>query len=308
MDIVEQQLHVIKEKLISKDGEVVELHPDAEKQITQDLIYINKVKNKEEKERKKAFYDMQKVKTEFQEFISEELGNFYFNFYKILPDDLANQYKFRFLYLSCFIKHEDKLNRIGKKYQGFILEKELKDFLMLSPKEYCYTKKAFLKYNLIIINDDKTISVNKRYCLKGRLNRKESKQDYTRIFHNGIKELYEKSLSKDHKKIGLLVEMLPYVNYNHNILCFNPKEPDVNFIDPISVKNLCEIIGYSVENQARFKKQLLTIKVNNEYALLITDKGETQTITINPRIYYKGNDLDALKNIINYFIIDKKNI
>lgn len=304
MDILEQQLYVIKESLISKDGEVVELHPDAEKQITQDLIYINKVKNKEEKERKKAFYDMQKAKTEFQEFISEELGNFYFYFYNKIPKDIGKQYKFRFVYLCCYLKYNDPLNRLvigntnGKR---FLLEKELKDLLKLKSRDFSYTKKCLIENNLITINHDKTISVNDKCSLRGTLSKGRKKDDFTRIFKNGIIELYNKSLPTEHKKISLLIEILPFINYNHNILCFNPKEPDNNFVKPMKLNNLCEIIGYNPKNAYRLKRELINIRINNEPAILILEHVDVQLIIVNPKVYYKGDNINDLKLLIDYF-------
>lgn len=306
MDILEQQLYVIKESLISKDGEVVELHPDAEKQITQDLIYINKVKNKEEKERKKAFYDMQKVKTEFQEFISEELGNFYFNFYNKIPKEVERQYKFRFIYLCCYLKYDDPQNRLvigNTKGKRFLLEKELMNILKLKKTEYSYTKRALIQHGLIVINEDKTISINSNYSFKGKLNKKVIRTDFTRIFENSIKEIYEKSLAIEHKRIALLIEFLPYCNYNHNILCYNPEEENINLLNLIDLKDLCVLMGYTRKNYNKFKNELLKITVNKEYAILISLRGKIQIVTINPRIFYKGNNINDLKNIIGYFDI-----
>lgn len=311
MDIVEQQLHVIKEKLISKDGEIIELHPDVIEVLKEDLQYIQIVKNKEEKERKKTFYDMQKVKTEFSEYINKTLGSFYFYFYNKIPKKLSKQYKIRFLYLCCYLKYNDPLNRIviGSTHakKQYVLEKDLMSLLRLKKREYQYTRKILIENNLITINDDKTISLNREYSYKGKLNKKTIKTDFTRIFENGLKEIYEKSLPLEHKKIGLLIEILPFVNYSYNILCVNPKESDINFIKALNIKNLCDIVGYSRNNYTKLKKELLKITINGEPAIMISDTLKNQTITVNPKLYYKGNDLESLQSTINYFYLKNTN-
>lgn len=311
MDIVEQQLHVIKEKLISKDGEIIELHPDVIEVLKEDLQYIQIVKNKEEKERKKTFYDMQKVKTEFSEYINKTLGSFYFYFYNKIPKNLSKQYKIRFLYLCCYLKYNDPLNRIviGNTHakKQYVLEKDLMSLLRLKKREYQYTRKILIENNLITINDDKTISLNREYSYKGKLNKKTIKNDFTRIFENGLKEIYEKSLPSEHKKIGLLIEILPFVNYSYNILCANPEEPDINFIKTLNIKNLCDIVGYSKSNYSKLKKELLKITINEEPAIMISDTLKNQTITVNPKLYYKGNNLESLQSIINYFYLKNTN-
>lgn len=246
--------------------------------------------NKKEEDRKYKYI----IKTEFDECLKNDFGNFYYYFYakcKIEP-----QYKFRFAYLCSYLDYK---NNLGK-----ITEKDLKNILQLSERETLNTKKVLTENKLIIINKDKTISVKKSVAKKGSLKGMQ-KVDFTRIFNNGIKELYENSNPREHKKIALLLEILPYVNYKYNILCRNPQEQERDNLDIINITELCEIVGYNPKNTSRLKKDLFAIKINNEDAFKMVIGGSGNFFITNPRLNYKGNSNEGVKWLQDIFTIRK---
>lgn len=121
------------------------------------------------------------------------------------------------------------------------------------------------------------------------------------MFNNAIKELYETALPKEHKKLALLIDILPYVNLKYNIICKNIEEESIENIKSYTLKELCEIINYDKTHSSRLKSDLLKLKVNNQKVVAITNTSDTEIITINPIVYYKGTDLDDLEYLINIF-------
>lgn len=232
-------------------------------------------------------------------------GGFYFSCYKnLLKLKLDKQYMFRFMYLCTLMNYENKVEFGNAKGDNVLaLEKDLQEILKLSERECRNTKKELIKNKLIIINDDKTISINNKYAVKGDIDKRKLKGS-VRAMEQGIQELYNKAKATEHKKLGLLIELLPYVNFTHNVLCNNPNETDIGKVDPLNLTEVMQLAEY--KNLNRFKKDLLNLTVNDELVAKITETKHGKFIYINPRIFYKGNNVADLKATVNEFIIKKQ--
>ena len=58
-----------------------------------------------------------------------------------------------------------------------------------------------------------------------------------RMMELGVKEIYENAKPIEHKRLSLFIKILPYVNYNYNIICFNPEEGNKDEIRPMDLKD-----------------------------------------------------------------------
>ena len=259
----------------------------------------------EEYKKQQGHAKYMKSKTELDTFIRDNLGGFYFSIYnKLLELPLAPQYRFRFIFLCTHMNYDGKLEYGNGKGDGkLMIEKDLGEVLILSERETINNKKALKELDLITIEDDKTITINKKYAVKGKIGKRDLKGSI-RMMEQGIQELYAKATPKEHKKLALLVEILPYVNFQHNIVCNNPNESDAKNVAPITLTELANMLGYSTTQ--KLKKGLMDIKINNESLIMIATINRKSMIIVNPRVYYKGNNIDALKGIINLFTIADK--
>lgn len=232
-------------------------------------------------------------------------GGFYFSCYKnLLKLKLDKQYMFRFMYLCTLMNYENKVEFGNAKGDNVLaLEKDLQEILKLSKRETINTKNELIKNKLIIVNADKTISINNKYAIKGDIDKRKLKGSI-RMMELGIQELYNKAKATEHKKLGLLIELLPYVNFTHNVLCKNPTETDIGKVDPLNLTEVMQLAEY--KNLNRFKKDLLNLTVNDELVAKITETKHGKFIYINPRIFYKGNNVADLKATVNEFIIKKQ--
>lgn len=248
-------------------------------------------------------------KDDFEILQDKYLGKFYFHFYdELLKLNIDKQYMTRFIYLCTFLDYDNKIHW-GKSNNGLATEKDLKEILNLSKRETINTKNIFKEHKLIFINEDKTITINNKYCKKGNANR--NLRGGIRMFEYGIKELYENSKSIEHKRLGMLMQILPTVNYEYNVLCANPEEKNKSKIIPLNMKDICKIVGYEEKNSKRLQKELIKIRVDNKAVVMVhTTSGmntkETEAISINPQIYYKGHNQHALEYLLMLFdILDK---
>jgi hypothetical protein len=265
-------------------------------------LKTNAKANTEQTEQNKKGIEIRKEISQFEQAIKEKLGQFYFNFYNNIPD-IERQQKFRFLYLCCYLKYND--NRIQiKKDNGMyrlIKEGELMKLLQLKEREYYNTKKSLIDNQLISIDEDKNIIVNDNISFVGKVS-KGTKEDYIRIFKESIKELYKQSLPREHKKLGLFIELLPYIHFKYNIICKNPTCNIIEDVDPLSPKEIGEILKeYSNKNNVMVKKKLLSIHIGNKEAVLYVERFNKKFFAVNPLIYYKGKRIEDLSFLIELF-------
>ena len=298
-DQVDRLKELIKYNSVTKEGECVELDPNAVEYIAQEYIYqeaLNNTKEEEIRKEKAIFY---KNKSEFIQKITGLYGKFYFSFYNNLPD-IPKQYLFRFIYLSTFLKYNDDrlmMKESNERYK-LIYEFELQDILKLSTREYQYTKKALIENKLIKIDNDKTIHINNKLSINGDIG--NTKRDYIRVFNNAIQNIYINSTAKDHKKLFILIELLPYVNYNLNVLCFNPEETQPELINPLTLDDISNILDMYKNNKSKLKTLLLNIFVDGKKAMMINKDYKQEFYMVNPCIYYKGNkskDIELLDKL-----------
>jgi hypothetical protein len=240
---------------------------------------------------------MKAEQTEFQQYLLNCYGSFYFNFYKRFGN-IEKQFLFRFIYLATFMNYDNLLSN-GKR---LLKESDLIDVLKLGKTEFYKTKNYLVDHNFIKIQENKTILVNDKYCKKGRINKTKS-IEVVRMFNDSIRELYEKATPKEHKKLALLIEVLPFINLKFNVICKNPKCEYEENIEPYSMSELCDILGYDKTHASRLKKDLLKLKVNNELVIGIFEKETGKSIYINPSIYYKGIKMDDIKKLQSMFRI-----
>lgn len=250
----------------------------------------------------KRRYEKKKSEDIFKQYIDNYLGAFYFNYYnRIKSLKLEIQYLFRLIYLCTFLDFENNL-RYGIA-NNKMLEKDLQEVLKLGERETRKTKNELLAKKILLTNGKKELSINKKYIIKGNI-RKNSKVVNVRMFEKGIQELYEKATPKEHKKLALLIELLPYLNFKFNVICNNVKAENIKEIEPFNMTDICKKVGYS--NTTKLKRDLLDLKVGGELVIAITETGEGKFIAINPRVYYKGTKIEDLYWLENIFKIKNK--
>lgn len=298
----------LKDKeFVTTEGEVVKISKRDIELLALDVVNYSEIlagvdKETLANEKSKEILGKIKDQDEFDKFVCSILGNFYFGFYKRIEDKIKPMNYVRFLYLCSYMDYQNRLvKRIGVKNFS-IKENELEDILKLSRTECYKTKKELLESEMIIIDDDKSISINEKYCKKGKII-KNNMVSKIRIFNNGIKNLYENCNAKEHKKLAFLFDIIKYCHYDYNIICFNPSEELSDKIKVISVKELCSILGY--KNITDFKRKMVNLKINSNPVFDIHNINNKEVIQINPSIYYNGNKLKELRSLCVVFDLCK---
>lgn len=289
--------------LATKDGELTNLHDNVVESIAKDIIKSEALITTDNEEKKREYKKYLRDKNDFEALLNNKFGSFYFNFFNIIPKTLDKQYKFRFIYLCTYLKYNDdrlmykQENGLYKLYK----ESDLKDLLNITLREVQRTKKALIENKLISIDDESNIHINNKISLVGEIN-KHNKNEYARIFKDTIQRLYKQSKPRDHKMLGLFIDMLPLINFKFNILCFNPECELMEDIKPMTIADISEYFKiYTGKNVSTLRKKLLSIKLDKQFMLMYIENGDINGFLVNPSLYYRGNNINDLNYLIELF-------
>ncbi|MGL4452509.1 MAG: hypothetical protein ACRCX8_18850 [Sarcina sp.] len=232
----------------------------------------------------------------FQMFIKEECGEYYHNYYE---NTLENKYLFRFIYLCTYMNYKNYLEYgEARGEKRLVVKKDLKEILGLKDQQHYDTINNLFKYGLILFDEKGYVRVNEEFCKKGKLKKKTRK--VIRMFNNSIQDIYKCSSTREHERLGLLLRLIPYVHYKYNIICKNPEEEEVSLIEPLKQKEILEILNVDRTPIRNLLK--LTIMDKKEYAFIKFSNGSFKNIfVINPRIMYKGNNLEEIEMCMGWF-------
>lgn len=125
---------------------------------------------------------------------------------------------------------------------------------------------------------------------------------YTRIFCNAMREMYKGAKGKI-KYLGYVFQMLPYINREHNILCWNPQEKDRQKIETMNLIDVCGLVGFDNTHIERLFERLaeqeFEIDGRTEWLFRLFNQPNSNdyrkaVICINPCLIYAGSDPDSV--------------
>ena len=251
-------------------------------------------RQKRENSRKKAkaftFSDMENAKEAIEMLTTVELGYF-------LVLQTYVRYEDNFLIKSTHnpvpMKRGDIGEVLGINNRSHI-KKHIDNFL---DKGLMSTKK--------IKTDGKEVEafvINSQYHFKGRT---ESKR-VAKTFSEQIRKLYQANINKKNKKkpadMGFLYLILPYINYENNVLCSNPFETDGGNIEALSVADICKITGLDKKN---VQGKINNLKWDGMTVFAKVLKGRKTHLKVNPFVFYR-KDGEPDKSLQADFLIRGK--
>lgn len=270
---------------------------------TGEIIEADKLIINYDTEEKKSYSRIKKGQNK----LIDLFGRFIFLHYgKVLKINLGTNYLFRFILLSTYVNYKD--NKLMKTERTPLKEKDLKDILKLSKSEYSKTMNALKSANLLYIEND-LIYINKEYVSKGKITKRGKvsvDDEFSKIFIEGVRNLYNSVSRKEDKHIGVVFKLLPYVNKYYNILC---DREYINYdvlsdIKPLKTSEIGKLL-----NLGR-KKTLETLMLSrlDDMPVFLGVIKENTTLEnihyyINPCLYYQGSadNEEALKFLCEMF-------
>lgn len=215
-------------------------------------------------------------------------------FRKLISENPANVA--RFFYMCTFLDFGSEHLMLNGRY---MTKKDLKRVMKLK-------EDAFLEFynemidNNIIYEDGIFIKVNPEYSIRGKSHMKSLA--IIRCFDIPIKKIFEATTPRKHKHIGYILMLLPYMNKYSNFLCKITNEnnddelkttiynKNINDVVYLSMKDICEMIGYDVSNMSRLRRELCSIKVDDEYLFAFVLRGDNEYYPIINDVFFFGSD------------------
>lgn len=237
--------------------------------------------------------------TKWNNFINQNLGYYFHLLYgDVLSLNLEPQMLVRFLKLCSYMNYESILVIGETKGQKNVTEKDLQGILNLSRNETSRTKNYLIKNNLITVERD-YIKIYSEFIKRGQLKVDVKNVEVVRIFNDGIQQLYDSVKPNQHKKLASFIRLLPYINTKFNVISHNINATNFDESHPMKSTEIAAICNY--EKPSRFISELLSLEISNQFAIVRIVRRDRDFFIVNPRLFYKSNNIEHLKYIMNFF-------
>jgi hypothetical protein len=269
-----------------------------------------KITELEDLQRAKKFAEKKKLDEQFRTLQQEYLGYFVFFIFENLnklTDIMTDFDLMRFLYLGTYTKRDGVL-----KFENgnIITKKHIKKLLKINDTSFSIFWKLITENKLIVEGQESKVSINLEYFYRGsereyrQITDKKFGDKFTRIYIETTRYLYENTNQRSLKKLAIIYKVLPLINWKYNILCANPKEIDKSIIEPYTLLDMSNYLGYDKTHISRFKKDIHSLTYKGKDIFMRIGKNENVNqdyIVVNPLFYYRGNKLEELDYLITMF-------
>lgn len=125
-------------------------------------------------------------------------------------------------------------------------------------------------------------------------------KERTKLFRVTIQQLYKKLPQKSHDLFGYIIQLVPWINFEWNIVCENPAEKDKDCIVPMSLNDVCKKLGYDPAHPGRLKDALIKpvfVWENYKQPLcgffsMNAQDGRQSMMVVNPHILFAGSHIE----------------
>ena len=289
---------IVKQLIDYDTGEMIEIYEG-------DRLKIIRESQNEAVQQSKKHIQLNKD----MELINNELGGFVFALFKysdellkeypeITPEDIS-----KLFYLSTYVDYDGYLI-----YEdSYMTREDMQRLVQLNKANFIIFLNKMKKCNIIVQDDNKNLKINKEHFTKGEIDLEIKKYyDYTRVYVDTIRFLFENVPKRKHKQLGNYFKMIPYMHRQKNILCWNPND-NVGCVKPLTVRDLQSILHIHRNTSRSFINELLSTRLNNGEAIVVFIKNDKDDgnlpILVNPNVFYGGNyDLkDGRNGLIRWF-------
>lgn len=210
----------------------------------------------------------------------------------------------RLIYLSTYMNYDNKLVADNNKP---ISRKNLHHILKLNKRTTSRFINECVKTGVILEKDNNDLYLSPEFY-KGQ----SQNDDRIKIYKNAVRAIYEKMPVSEHRYFGYIVKLIPYISVRFNIICRNIYEEDVHKVQPLALKEMCNIIDYGADDRSNMCKlrhilEGISFNVGDQKQSLcvfasarINDQRVIRTY-INPNVMYVGMHIEDLKLITAVF-------
>lgn len=202
----------------------------------------------------------------------------------------------RLAYLSTYLDYENQQLIYEDRA---MLKRDLPTVLNLSRPTANHFYRECVDAGVLEDRGDEGLFLNGSLFFKGTTKSKER----TRLFRITVQQLYKKLPHQRHDLFGYVIQLIPFINFEWNIVCENPHETNEKLIQPLSFKQVCNQLGYDYDHLERLKKALMNpIFAWNHHKQALcgvlsvnSELGRENMLVVNPHILYAGNHVENVK-------------
>ena len=150
-----------------------------------------------------------------------------------------------------------------------------------------------------LFDNEGILYMPKEFCFRGEM---RGNAKWHKFFIAAVRELYRKTPATQHKRLGYVFKLLPYINREYNAICWNPDEQDMGKIEWMSLDDFCKLNGYSINQRARLLNEYKRLTFPTEdgeqvFCAFVTRGGDMDTakIVVNPNVLYHGRHLESVE-------------
>lgn len=247
----------------------------------------------ETKQRQRAYFSEKEITKLLGRFYSLALDN---GFSELSPATVA-----RLVYLGTFLKYGTDC--LYQTERTPMTRKMLPEIMNVSDD----TTRRFMEEASPYIFEDEAGHLHMKWptFIRGKL--PPEHEGYQKIRIEAVRTLYLSTAVENHKRLGYIFLMLPFISIEHNILCHKPYASNIEEIQPMTVREFCEKVGLSYNKMtvSRLKRIYADIQFmvrgKPELFCAFTTDGvhhENDKIFVNPLVLYSGRDAVRVKGLI----------
>lgn len=259
---------------------------------------IKDYKKKQEEKEYAKMMGMKGMNPEYKEF-----GPFLFLVFSKVEElfpNLNNKSISMLIMLSSFLDYNNNLIKTSGQP---MLRKDLARILDTSESSVSRFVSALKSEKILVVNNDGTMKINDERIYRGHIKTNLNRTSYTttRIYINSCRELYYSCDKKNRSKLSYVYRLLPWINLEHNVLCWNPDEEDLEKLELMSIGDYAEEIGFGRENSTKLSKELFSFKLYNKPVILLVYSGDIKkaSVLINPSLLYSGSNVGGMRVFFN---------
>lgn len=128
-----------------------------------------------------------------------------------------------------------------------------------------------------------------------------------KLYVDTIRDLYKSTPKRFHQYLGYVFLLVPYVNTEWNIVCHNPFELELDYIEPMTVGEFCDAIGYDRYHAKDLVQNFRTITFSchgeqQRFCTFVYEpEKENMRIFVNPNIMYTGKHPENVEALGAFF-------
>ncbi len=116
-----------------------------------------------------------------------------------------------------------------------------------------------------------------------------------RIYKNGLCSLYKTMRATQHRYLGHILKLLPYVNQRFNVLTWDVFELSIDKLKPLSVEDIASILGIYKHDSRALGVKLSELKFSVDgkefgFCSIKTDIRGRELVTLDPHILFAGGN------------------